>query len=547
MVTTPRFALLKANSTQAELSDDQSVVLIGEIFPRAGFSIPRIIGPLSFEKPQLAARCVSDLVWGRYAMFCAGRDGNSVAWFRDPSGSQRLYEWQIGPYTVLTDAITPRLTHCLGQRPKIDWHRLSQLMVQTEMAASFSALENVDIVIPGQLRALEGQQVISETIWSPSQFARRNRHADCHEIRKTAANCMEHWLGDHSKVTVELSGGLDSSLVAALIATSNRAPRIQGLNIIPRSPGGDESIYARAVSEKWGFGLIETIADPGALDYLELLKHTPVVEPAVYGLDILADRTSSDLAAAVGATRIFSGQGGDAVFFQPHTPLIASDYLRVAGPSPRFLTLAQRCAKADSTSIWSVLKRALTNDSTLARRPIPIGIAGPVARNAWDAPQMVHPWMEEAQELPAGKRMQIAMLANCQLFHRATQTSQQQRLVHPLLSQPLVELCLATALWELVPDERDRGFVRDCFGRLLPTLVRQRQGKGEASGFYNRAIATHLATLRPFLLEGVLASKGLVSPDKLSDILDPQHLLWKDDHPIVGSLVSLEIWARQWA
>lgn len=538
--------LLAAPSTPVLLSDDLGVALIGEVFPRGNVSPARIVAGLDAADAISAARCVSQNLWGRYVLVCAGEGGKSIAWFRDPSGSQCLYEWQCDSCTVLTDAITSPLMECLQNRPRIDWLKLSQLITQTEMASSFSALEHVDIVVPGQLQAVRNNRKTSHTIWSPVEFAEQCSRADDNEFRQTAARCVAHWISGHDKVTVELSGGLDSSLVAGLIAVSDRAPRIQGLNIIPRSPGGDESAYARSVSEKWGFGLIEAAIDPSELQYLDLLECSPTVEPAVYGLDVLADRLSSDLATAVGATRIFTGQGGDAVFFQPQTPLIASDYLRRAGPNSRFFELSRSCAKATNTSLWSVFKQAFRNDPTLERRQAPAEIAGPLTRTAWQGAGLVHPWLNASQELTAGKRMQIAMLANCQLFHRASNTSRHGRLVHPLLSQPLVELCLSTALWELVPDRRERGMVRDCFCEFLPPPVLHRRGKGEASGFYNRAIATHLPTLRPLLLDGVLAGKGLISPDTLSDILDVQHLLWKDDHPIIGSLVSLEIWARQW-
>lgn len=542
------FALLIRPSAPVMLSADGSVAVIGEVFPHDPVPPSSILSPLSGNDPVRAAEAVSRDLWGRYAMICANLDGGTCAWLRDPSGSQRLYAWHLGTHTLLTDAITLPLIECLKRnRPKIDWHRLSQLIAQTEMASAFSALEHIEIVTPGRLEVCAKDRLTGHVIWTPARFAQAPDPADPDQFRQTASQCVGHWLGDHERVTVELSGGLDSSLVAGLLANAANRPCIQGLNIIPQSPGGDESIYARSVSEKWDFGLIETAVDPSELDYLRLLGGAPTVEPPVYGLDVLADGLSANLADAFCATRIFSGQGGDAVFFQPHTPLIASDYLAAHGPTPTFGRLAQSCAKATNSSLWAVIRQAIRPDPTLARRPLPSGLGGPVSRLAWQDNSLVHPWVDDAANLPAGKRMQVAMLANCQLFHRATRTSLKGRLVHPLLSQPLVELCLRTPLWELVPDRRERGFVRDSFRRALPGPVHSRRGKGEASGFYNRAITTHLSTLRPFLIDGVLASKGLVSPDALAGLLDVQHLLWRDDHPTIGSLVALEIWARQWS
>ncbi|WP_017670734.1 asparagine synthase C-terminal domain-containing protein [Blastomonas sp. AAP53] len=547
VVTGKQAIVLAQRQAPIILSNDKSVVLVGDIFPRRDGEISSIVRPLSAEDAIRAAKAVTQNLWGRYAMICASSSTGLAAWMRDPSGAQRLYAWHCDPLTVVTDAFPMALMKCLDGPPAIHWHRLSQLLVQTELSASFSALHQVDIAVPGTLEVIQAQGLERMAIWSPSHYARPTKQAQPQDLPAIAAQCINLWLCDHDKVTLELSGGLDSSIVAGLLAGSQQQPFIQALNIAPDSPGGDERRYAKAVAEKWSFGLIETRVAPAELDYSGLLQMPRTPEPAVYGLDLVADGLSAQMADAFQATRIFSGQGGDAVFFQPHSPLIAADYLRRHGPNSTFFGLVNSSAAANNTSIWQVLDTIWKATPSLDRRSIPIDLAGPISRLAWQDDPLVHPWISDGLHLPAGKRMQIAMLTNCLLFHRATRTSEGRRLIHPLLSQPLVEACLAIPLWQLVPDRRERGLARDVFGHLLPQDVRDRRGKGEASGFYNRVIVTHLTSLRPLLLDGVLASKGLISPDAVATMLTAEHLLWKDDHPIIGSLIALELWARSWS
>lgn len=546
VLSTSRAIVLVQRDAPILLSDDKSVVLIGDAFPASGRTLRSVVQPLVAEDPMGAARAITHDLWGRYAMICASANTDEAAWLRDPSGAQRLYAWHCDPLVVVTDLVHPGLIECLDAQPAIDWHRLSQLVRQTEMSAAFSALHQVDIVVPGTLECMGPRGVERTVIWSPERFAQGTENSDGHDLPGTASYCMDHWLCNHDRVTLELSGGLDSSIVAGLVANSPEQPFLQALNIAPNSPGGDERGYARAVANMWSFGLIETRVSPTELDYLQLLDTPQTVEPAVYGLDLLADGLSSQMADAFNATRIFSGQGGDALFFQPRSPLIAADYLHRHGPNLSFFDLVNSNAAATNSSIWGVMQSLWRAEPTLERRPMANALAGPVSRLAWQDDPLMHPWTRDASHLPAGKRMQIAMLANCQLFHRATSTSRSRRLVHPLLSQPLVEACLAIPSWQLVPDRRERGLARDVFGHLLPPEIRNRRGKGEASGFYNRVIATHLTSLRPLLLDGVLASKGLISPDAVAGMLTTEHLLWKDDHPIIGSLIALELWSRSW-
>lgn len=542
----PHATLLANETLPLVMSQDRSVALLGEVFPRKHRTVQGIVKSLEGDRPDTATAAVSESLWGRYTFFSIGRQTGLCAWYREPSGSQRLYTWRHGAITIVTDSISSELLTAIGRRPSINWERVAQLIRQTEMSASFCALNEIEIVQPGVLLTCSDSDIALTTIWSPDRFCAPCRAEEAEQLPELAAECVSHWLEGHSRVTIELSGGLDSSIVAGLLANDPKSPFIQGLTIIPESPGGDERAYARSVARKWNFGLVEARVTPGQLNYLELLAAPPTVEPAVYGLDVLADRLSSDLADTFGATRIFSGQGGDAIFFQPQVAAIAADYFQSQGLTQGFFRIASSIALATNTSLWTVLRSALSSAASFGQREIPAAIGGPVGRHVWDGKRLVHPWNAESEHLPTGKGLQIAMLTHCQLFHRATRTAVNRRLVHPLLSQPVVEACLGIPTWTLVPDRRERGLARDLFCKLLSQQVQSRRGKGEASGFYNRVINAHLPELRPLLMDGALASAGVIAPGLLDTWLTTEHLLWKDDHPTIGALISLEIWARQW-
>ena len=545
LLSNPSTTVLASADLPTAVSPEGNTIILGDAFARSG-TIAKALEGVSGVSAHEAAKRMVHHIWGRYALICVDPREQSCAWLLDPSGAQRLYAWTLPSCTLVTNAITEELIAVVGTRPKIDWHQLSMLIARPEMSAAYSALLDVDIALPGDLYWLSDGKEQRITLWSPMEFAASERNADSEELIAVGTGCVARWLDGHQRITIELSGGLDSSVVAGVAATVSSPPVIQGLNLIPRSPGGDERSYARSVSHKWGFGLIEANVDPSELNFLALRDRPLTVEPPVYGMDVVADGLSSDLAESFGATRILSGQGGDAVFFQPHTPLITSDYLKAKGVGLRFVSLAKSCAMATNRSIWSVMRDAIWPDARLARRTLPANVVGPATRLAWEAGPLEHPWVTDAQSLPAGKRMQIAMLANCLLLHGYTQTGHGRRLVHPLLSQPLVELCLGYPLWQLVPDQRERGMVRDAFAPVLPRQVLERKGKGEASGFYNLAIAGHLEELRPLLLKGVLSEKGLIEAPALDAMLDRRHLIWKDDHPLLAALIALECWVRRW-
>ncbi|WP_313808053.1 asparagine synthase-related protein [Sphingobium sp.] len=496
--------------------------------------------------PVEAMSALTRLCWGRYVAFAHDPERQRTSFLRDPSGALRAYIWKVDGLTLITGGLPDALLDSVGVRPAIDWSALATLTALPEQVGSTSALTDVTIPLPGKVYHLGNGEITTQVIWSPAAIARQEP-ASLADLPRTLANCIAGWANGASSVSVELSGGLDSSLILGGLARRKDRPAIHALNLLPGSTGGGESRFARAVADHWDVPLVEVGIDPGEIEYLAQAERSRSEQPLAYGLDLVADRISARAADAVGATTILSGQGGDAVLFQPRGAHIATDRLRAKGPGPTYWRLLAASAASTDRSIWSVLWQSL--------RPAPIrvapnfkpALAGPLLRAQLEAGLPLHPWMEEAKPLTPGKRLQIAMLSNCQIFHAPTLTSAGLRLAHPMLSQPVVEHCLRVPTWELVPDERDRGGARDILADWLPQAVRDRRTKGEATGFYSRAIALQLDRLGPLLREGHLVQQGIIDRAALEPMLDAEALLWRGDHSLLATLVAMETWAQRWA
>lgn len=496
--------------------------------------------------PLEAMRALTRLCWGRYVAFFHDAERQVTSFLRDPSGALRAYIWKVEGLTLIVGGLPDALFDCVGFRPAVDWSALATLTALPEQVGSLSALADITIPLPGTVYHVASGTITTQSIWSPAAIARQ-APAPMSDLPRKLANCIGGWANGASSVSVELSGGLDSSLILGGLARRNDRPAIQALNLMPGSTGDGESRFARAVADHWDVPLVEVGIAPEEVDYLAHMERSRPEQPLVYGLDLVADRISVRTAEATGATMILSGQGGDAVLFQPRGSHIAADRLRARGPGPAYWRLLAASAASTNRSIWSSLWRSL--------RPVPIrtapnfqpALAGPLLRVQLEKGLQLHSWIEEAKRLPPGKHLQIAMLSNCQIFHGPTLTAVGLRLAHPMLSQPLVEHCLRLPVWELVPDERDRGGARDVLADWLPQAVRDRRTKGEATGFYSRAIALQLDRLKPLLREGHLVQQGIIDRAALEPMLDAEALLWRGDHSLLATLVAMELWAQRWA
>jgi len=164
----------------------------------------------------------------------------------------------------------------------------------------------------------------------------------------------------------------------------------------------------------------------------------------------------------------------------------------------------------------------------------------------WSRRRPVHPWLSDLEGLAPAKALQVASLANTLMLVGPTRRAEAARLSHPLLSQPMMELCLPASIDVLTCGGQDRALAREAFGERLPACVIERLGKGKLTSHYGRGVARGLGQLRPFLLQGRLAQQGFFDLPVLEAVLTPHHLAIAGGFGGVLNLAAVELWVRQW-
>ena len=149
-------------------------------------------------------------------------------------------------------------------------------------------------------------------------------------------------------------------------------------------------------------------------------------------------------------------------------------------------------------------------------------------------------------EEDSAKRRQILGLVQGVGLHGPSLQTQAAAVIHPLLSQPVVEACLALPTHQLALGRRDRGLARRAFGDRLPSTILDRRSKGEMTAFYGRMIADGLDVLRPWLLEGRLAAMGLIDREGAEALLTRESLAWRGGYVDIMVTAAIEGWVRTW-
>ena len=257
------------------------------------------------------------------------------------------------------------------------------------------------------------------------------------------------------------------------------------------------------------------------------------------------ERAMIDGARQAGAVGFVTGQRSDAIFLTLRSAWLGADLLHRRGAAAILDGELQDLARSARRSVWTLVRRA-----ALSR----LGWAGPKRRtgspfvsaqaNKSARGARRHSWLAGVAALPSGKRIQIEALTKALVVQAECARSRAAPLVHPLMSQPVMELCLPIPADILAHRGRDRAWAPEMFAQDLAPEVAARRTKGDMMAYYGRGGLAPAAP--PFLLDGQLMAHGLLDFAKLSRALDVERLAVDGLYADPMDLVAIEAWTRTW-
>lgn len=475
--------------------------------------------------------------WGSWLSFAAPSPGH-LQIMRAPLTGLPLY-WTREPDGLLFFSHLA-LALDAGLRPQLDLAFLRHQLAYQNLRTDRTGIAGVHELLPGTRLSCAGDDVRLHCDWSPWSFAANamSRASAAREVEHIVDACISSWAVSRRSTGVELSGGLDSSIVAASLAAAGAD--VSAVNVATASPDGDERRYARAVAQYLDMDLTETLYDAQDCD----LTQPPAfasTRPASYAVLDGIDAALGAATAGTGATSLFSGIGGDNIFALTHSVAPVLDAFRARGPGATTLGALADLARVGHVSLWRALRLSLLQwrRGTEARWPRDDSYIAPGALPSDPFP---HPWDAGAAEVPYGKRVQVQAIRRIMDFLDRPARWYDRDVVAPLLSQPLVELCLSIPSWEWIAGGHDRAVARAAFADRLPAEVVWRRNKGRLETMCAQLFLAQREGLAELLLEGRMAREGLLDRGKIESYLARDHIEGDYDYFRLLEFVDLERW-----
>ena len=344
-------------------------VVLGPLFERGSERNGRVRRLDAGVAARVAASGGASLVhgyWGNYVAIWRDAANSSVHALRDPCGGTPCFMSQTEGVQLLY-AHPDDIAALPNVRFTIDWTYLQAFVLFNYFVTPKTGLCEMAELMPGQrLDWSAHADPAFDWVWHGGKIAAAPGDLSFGEakdrLRATAEACFAAWGHEYPKIVASLSGGLDSSILVALMTRASNAD-VTALHYLGVGRERYEVTLARRAAACAGVRLVELEQDPLKDDVRRILDAPRLARPKVQSLAVLIDDASTRLAEETGADAFMIGQGGDNLFLQrgaARDPL--ADYVRLNGFGKDFWAAAYDTSMLQQQSIWSTLARAAASE-----------------------------------------------------------------------------------------------------------------------------------------------------------------------------------------
>jgi len=496
-----------------------------------------------------------------FALWDAARSRLVLA--RDRLGIKPLYYCEWGGRVAFASELKSLLQLSAVPR-EVDPEALDLYLTYGYVPSPHTAFRGVRKLPPGHVLVLDRSGLRTEGYWDfvPAERASRSLREYVAELRGRLREAVRSHLVSDVPVGAFLSGGLDSSVVVALMSLEGARP-VRTFSIGFRETRFDELPYARQVAERYGTEHRELVVEPEVAGRLpQLLTHfdEPFGDSSAIPTYLVSELARRHV------TVVLTGDGGDEVFcgyeWQRRYEMLKPLYhlpsaLRAHAP---------RLALLVPTGPWCQRVRGLLTDVSLSpaegylRRMTLFDASGRRelyhddlrrSLDGHDSLEALRAWLDALPQADFRNRM---LYADTHFYCPEDCLTKVDRMTMawslearvPLLDHEVVEF-MAT----VPPEWKLRGFtskylLRRALADLLPpALLRKRkQGFSVPVGPWLRGPLYELAA--DLLLDARAAGRGWLRPEAVRRLLN-EHRAGRADHGHrLYALLGLEIWARQY-
>jgi asparagine synthase (glutamine-hydrolysing) len=480
-----------------------------------------------------------------FALWDARRERLVLA--RDRLGKKPLVWTRLHDGTLAFASELKSLLQLPGVEREVDLAAVDAYLALQYVPGDRTGITGIRRLLPGHILVAEGEQERIERYWQPeARFENLREDEWLERVRATVREAVAVRLKSDVPLGALLSGGIDSSIVVALMAQASALP-VRTFTVGFTDARYDERTYARAVAERYGTVHEElTIEEDVAATVPRLARayDEPLGDEAAFPTFLICEQARRHVTVAL------TGDGGDESF-SGYERYIAYDIAgriphALAWPTARMLRVVPDARRAPRSPFFRAARLLEVANAPKGDRYTRLMEVFPLElrRRLWAERVAEEVALEPRRPGTAGLQLlDIGTYLPGDLLPKADIASMAHSLElrSPLLDHRVVELGLS-----LPPSLKTRGLtgkiaLRRAFAAELPEEVARRgkKGFGVPLGRWFRRDLRELA--RDVLFE----DRGWFHTAEIRRLLD-EHETGRADHGHrLWCLLMLELWVRE--
>ena len=493
--------------------------------------------------PQFAARLDGMFA---VALWDAGRERLVLA--RDRLGKKPLLWTRLPDGTLAFASELKALLRLPEVRREVELDAIDAYLALQYIPGDRTGLSGIRKLQPGHVLVAEGENEKVEPYWQLEPAEPSTGDEDWLErVRTTVGDAVRKRLVADVPLGALLSGGIDSSVVVALMAEASADP-VRTFTVRFADDRYDERSYARAVAARYGTIHEELRIDEGVaatLPRLAAAYDEPLGDEAAFPTFLIAEQARRHVTVAL------SGDGGDEAFAGYERYIAHRLAARIPATAARAGSAAVRALPGAWREPRSPLHRAARLLDVAAQRPsdryarlmevFPLALR----RALWTEPARARPTkLETVRDGVAGLQLlDVATYLPGDLLLKAdiATMAHSLELRSPFLDHEVVALGLALPDSLKVHRRAGKVALRRAFASALPAEVAER-GK---TGFGVPISRWFRSDLREAARDLLATERGWFRPETVRQLLD-EHQSGRSDHGHrLWCLLMLELWVRE--
>ncbi len=483
---------------------------------------------------------------GMFALALWDAPRNRLVLARDRLGKKPLLWTRLPDGTLAFASELKALLRLPELEREVDLDAIDSYLALQYVPGDRTALRGVHKLPPGHVLVAEGESERLKRYWAPRPAEpSQTREEWLERVRDTVSAAVRRRLIADVPLGALLSGGIDSSVVVALMAQASPEP-VRTFTVGFAEPRYDERKYARLVAERWGTDHIELGVHPEIADVLPRLAATlddPLGDEAALPLYLICEQARSHVTVAL------TGDGGDESFagyerYVAHelAGRIPSPAARAGARALRMLPAARREPRSPLYRGARFLDVAAEPRDVRYRRLMEV-FPLELRRRLW-ADGTAREIQLEAPRAGIGglQELDVETYLPGDLLPKADLASMAHSLElrSPLLDHEVVELGLALPKPLKVHGRVGKVALRHAFGDELPPGIASRR----KTGFGVPLRRWFRVDLRELARDVLASDRGWFRPEEVRRLLD-EHETGRADHGHrLWCLLMLELWVR---